>query len=131
MHYLYNGTRDAGRLLSIVLLLTGSVTTLAGSVQDKVERHRVYQNDRQFCLSGQSNQSRETCLREAGAVMQQNVAAQDQPSAEQMAANAVRRCDAFAGDEHQSCLARMQGRGKESGSVEGGGILRELTEPAQ
>jgi hypothetical protein len=131
MHYLYNGTRDAGRLISIVLVLTGSVTALAGSVQDKVERHRVYQNDRQFCLSGQSSQSRETCLREAGAAMQQNAAAQAQPSAEQMAANAVRRCNAFTGDGQQSCLARMQGHGKESGSVEAGGILRELTEPVQ
>jgi hypothetical protein len=130
MHDVYRNTRQACHLLGVALLLMGSAATQAGSAEDMRQRQRVYQQDRQFCLSGQSGQSQETCLREAGAVRQQNTASQSQTSVEQMAANALRRCDAFSGDERQSCIARMQGQGSVQGSVAGGGILRELTESA-
>jgi hypothetical protein len=130
MHDLYRKTRQACHVLGVALLLMGSVSSQAGSADDMRQRQRVYQQDRQFCLSGQSGQSQETCLREAGAVRQQNAALQSQTSVEQMAANALRRCDAFTGDERQSCVARMKGQGTVQGSVAGGGILRELTEPA-
>jgi len=39
--------------------------------------------------------------------------------------NAQQRCDALSGDERKDCVARMQGQGSTSGSVSGGGILRE------
>jgi len=40
--------------------------------------------------------------------------------------NALRRCNALPETERKDCLARMQGQGTVSGSVEGGGIYREL-----
>ncbi|MEO7339093.1 MAG: hypothetical protein ABIV63_21160, partial [Caldimonas sp.] len=39
--------------------------------------------------------------------------------------NAKDRCDALSGDERSDCVARMKGEGTTSGSVAGGGILRE------
>jgi hypothetical protein len=121
-------TQGARRLLGLTLLLACAAAQ-ADRAQDM--RQRVYQQDRQLCLSGQSSQSRETCLQEAGAARQQNMAAQSQASSEDMAANAVQRCSAFTGDAYQSCLARMQGHGSVQGSAAAGGILRELSEPAQ
>jgi hypothetical protein len=120
--------RAAGHPFGLALLLLGSAAAQAEGAPEA--RQRVYQQDRQLCLSGHSNQDQATCLREAGAARQQNTAAQTQPSAEEMAANAVRRCDVFGGDARQSCLARMQGQGSVTGSAAAGGILRELTEPA-
>ena len=43
------------------------------------------------------------------------------------------RCEALAGDERTACVARIRGEGSVSGSVAGGGILREIviTEPVK
>jgi hypothetical protein len=108
-----------------------STAAQAESAQERQQRQRVYQQDRQLCLSGQSQQDQASCLREAGAVRQQDMASKNPPDAEQLLANSLQRCASFTGDEHQSCLARIQGQGKVYGSAAEGGILRELNEPAQ
>jgi hypothetical protein len=131
MHDIYRKNRVACRPLGMALLVLGSLAAQASNAQEMHQRQRIYQQDRQVCLSGQSNQSQKTCLREAGAAMHQNMGAQSQASAEQMAANALRRCDAFTGDARQTCVARMEGHGSVQGSVAAGGILRELSEPVQ
>jgi uncharacterized protein HemX len=131
MPFLYRKTRIAGRLLGVALLVATSLAAWADGGPEVSQSQRVYQQDRERCLSGQSNQSQETCLREAGAARQQNMAAQSPASAAQLDANAAQRCETFTGDEYQSCLARMQGQGSVQGSVEAGGVLRELTEPVK
>ena len=40
--------------------------------------------------------------------------------------NALKRCVPLPDAERKDCVARMQGQGTISGSVEGGGIYREL-----
>jgi hypothetical protein len=129
MHPVFQKSLASSRLIGMALLATVCIGAQAESAQGL--RQRVYQQDRQLCLSGQSHQSQQTCLREAGAARQQNMAAQTQASAEQMEANALQRCQAFSGDARQSCVSRMQGQGSVQGSAAAGGILRELTEPAQ
>jgi hypothetical protein len=45
---------------------------------------------------------------------------------EQLQRYSLMRCEALAGDDRAACVARMNGEGTISGSVAGGGILREL-----
>ena len=47
--------------------------------------------------------------------------------------NRFARCDAHQGEDREFCIRRMSGEGTVTGSVEGGGLLRELkvTEPAK
>ena len=47
--------------------------------------------------------------------------------------NRFARCDAHQGEDRDFCILRMNGEGTVSGSVEGGGVLRELrvTVPAK
>lgn len=40
--------------------------------------------------------------------------------------NALTRCERLSGDDRQDCVSRIGGKGTTSGSVEGGGIYREL-----
>ncbi len=85
-----------------------------------------YQQERNRCLDGSSNQDRATCLREAGAARaeaQKNGLGNGQAA---YADNQRQRCAALPGDDRKDCLARMQGQGSTSGSVEAGGVLREL-----
>lgn len=41
--------------------------------------------------------------------------------------NRFARCEYLKGDDREYCIRRMNGEGTVSGSVEGGGLLRELT----
>ena len=86
-----------------------------------------YERERERCLAGRSQEDQKTCLREAGAALQaarQHQLTTDSP--DQLAANARQRCDPLPPDDKKDCLARMNGEGTVTGSIAGGGLLREL-----
>ena len=84
------------------------------------------------CNDGSSPEGRDTCLYEARSAYAQQVREGIKNGNGDYAGNATQRCNAQQGSERRACLAMMAGRGTRSGSVEGGGILRELvtTSPA-
>jgi hypothetical protein len=89
-----------------------------------------YQQDRAACMSGTSNQDRATCLKEAGAALQEaGRGGLDTSSERAFTRNQMQRCDALPPTERQDCALRMQGQGQTSGSAQQGGILREVTRP--
>lgn len=91
-----------------------------------------YQKERADCNAGRTAQDRATCLKEAGA-------AQDERKRNRLdntgsaRENAVARCNAVAAKDKADCLARIEGstnanqRTTTSGSVAGGGVIRETT----
>lgn len=91
-----------------------------------------YQQERAACMSGQSNQDRATCLKEASAALAEARRGGLADGDGQLRQNAKDRCTALTGDERTDCMARMRGEGTVSGSVGGGGVLREkrTIEPA-
>jgi hypothetical protein len=104
---------------------TAQVATTAPATTG-IDASGNYQSEVQACVSGRTPQDRETCLREA-----RNARAERQRGAlgdtgEQYRANAAARCEVLAGEEKAACLARMMGYGNVSGSVAGGGVLREV-----
>jgi len=81
--------------------------------------------ERAACLSGHTQQDQATCLEEA-----RNAAA-DKKKGElttqgPVAVNALARCEPLAGEDRAACEARIRGYGSTSGSVAGGGVLREV-----
>ena len=114
------------------LLAAGMAAAAGGKLSDAQAQ---YKQDRAACISGQSYQDRATCLREAGAALQEAKRgrlgdADVQGSYEQ---NRLLRCDRLPAGDREDCLRRMRGEGTVSGSVEAGGVLRELrtTVPAK
>jgi len=104
-----------------------STSALADSKSRAAEAQALYQQERAVCMSGQSNQDRATCLREAGAALAQ--ARREGWGADQAAQylhNARTRCERLPDVDRRDCVARMQGQGTTSGSAAGGGIYREL-----
>ncbi len=86
-----------------------------------------YRSERAACMSGQSNQDRATCLKEAGAaraVARRDLSNDRSGNYQQ---NAMARCAALPAADKVDCQRRMQGDGKVSGSVRDGGLLRETT----
>ncbi|HVE54281.1 MAG TPA: hypothetical protein VNB23_12940, partial [Ramlibacter sp.] len=91
-----------------------------------VRAQATYQQDRARCLRGESSQDRSTCLKEAGA-------SQDEarrgglatPGASDLMRNATQRCEAQPPADREACVQRILGAGTTSGSVEGGGQIRQ------
>jgi hypothetical protein len=110
--------------IAMVALLCAHVATVAA--QDRGERARRFEADQRACQDGKSGQAFEPCMKEARAVQAQRLDSTPSADAEQLRRNGLMRCDALKGDDRVACDARMRGEGTVSGSVAGGGILREL-----
>jgi hypothetical protein len=124
--------RMAGIRAAAALMGFAAATAFAAGAPSEAQAR--YEQERARCLSGQSGQAQETCLKEAGAARDAAQKGQLADGDGKLRKNAKERCDVLAGDEKRDCTARMKGASNttESGSVKGGGIIRETvtTEPA-
>ena len=114
-------TRSTPRIRAVAYCGLGALLFAGHALSETPQQ--AYQRERAVCLSGQSPQDRTTCLKEAGAAL---VEARRGGLSPASGADA-QRCEVLDGMERAACIARMNGAGKVSGSVEGGGVLRELT----
>jgi hypothetical protein len=109
------------------LLAVGAATAqVATTGTTGIDDTGNYQSEVQACLSGRTQQDRDTCLKEA-----RNARADKQrgvlDTSGNVQANAMGRCDVFqAGEDKAACEARVMGMGSAEGSVAGGGVIREV-----
>ena len=139
-----NVSRFAMRCIAAAAIaLAGAWASAATPAADAQAR---YVQERARCISGESGQAQETCLKEA--VNARDAAKKDQLSSGdgKLHQNKRERCDALTGDEQRDCLARARGTGNSvsgasvsgsegsasmtksnstSGSVKGGGTISE------
>jgi hypothetical protein len=83
-----------------------------------------YQQEVQACMTGRTQQDRDTCLREARNAQADKKRGVLDNAGAQFQSNAAARCEVLAGEEKAACQARVMGYGNTSGSVAGGGLLR-------
>lgn len=96
---------------------------------DRAEIDARYQADRQVCMGQTELDSRQACLRDAGAVRQEALrgARGAGVDADQLQRNALARCVVHKDRIDRAMCERMAlGEGIASGSVEGGGVIREI-----
>jgi hypothetical protein len=106
-----------------VAFAAGSDASFPGG--NMIDNTGSYQSEVQSCLSGKTQQDRDTCLKEA-----RNAHADKQRGVlntyGEHEQNAMARCDVFSnGEDKAACEARVLGYGSVDGSVAGGGLLRE------
>ncbi len=128
--------RSARRRAIAVLIAFagGGVVAAEPTAADRADARARYEPERAVCLSGLSHQPREICLREAAAALGEALKGRlDDPLAHLIDSrtryeeNALLRCDPLPPEDRELCRARMRGDGITRGSVEEGGIYRELT----
>ena len=109
--------------LLAVCAATAQVAT-AGSTG--IDSSGSYQSEMQACMSGQTQQSREDCMKEArNAQADKSRGVLDNSGAP--VSNAMGRCDVHSsGEDQAACRARVMGMGSAQGSVAGGGVIREV-----
>ena len=88
----------------------------------------VYQKERAACIEGRSGQSRVDCLKEAAAALAEARRGRldNGESARSLEGNGKDRCRWVKAEDRDDCLRMAQGEGKVSGSVQGGGVIKEL-----
>jgi hypothetical protein len=116
----------AASLLAVTAATAQVATTAPGTTG--IDASGNYQSEVQACRSGRTPQDVDTCLREArnARADKQRGALANRSAQDQLAANAAARCEPLSGEEKAACQARVMGYGNVSGSVAGGGVLREV-----
>jgi uncharacterized protein YgiB involved in biofilm formation len=110
----------------IALLAVGAATAQVATGTTGIDASGSYQQEVQACMSGATQQDRETCLTEArNAQSDKRRGLLD--TAGSPDANAMARCDVFtSGEDKAACQARVMGMGNADGSVAGGGVITEV-----
>jgi pyocin large subunit-like protein len=123
------GSRSWGLALVAGAALLGATAAIAADSGNPSNAQSVYQKDRAACLNGATNQDQATCLKEAGAALQATKRGGLDDGQVRLDQNQLLRCDGQPPEDRQSCVRRMSGEGSTTGSVEAGGIYRELVTP--
>ena len=119
------------RLFACSLALAAPIAWAAGD-KATTEAQQRYQQERARCMSGQSQQDKATCLKEAHAAYQESrrggLASQGDA---QLSTNATERCSAQPAADRAACVDRITGAGSSEGSVKGGGLMRQTETKTQ
>jgi hypothetical protein len=106
------------------LAAAGSPALAAGKAKVSAEQ-AAYNQERARCMRGESGQDRATCLKEAGAALDEARRGRLAKPGADLAGNATQRCEAQPVADREACVQRVLGAGKTEGSVQGGGLIRE------
>ena len=82
---------------------------------------------RSWCLSNTTGAKRADCLEYSYANAQEKRKSEQEADSTDFAGNALSRCNVFKGEDRVACDARAKGLGSSSGSVQGGGVITEVT----
>lgn len=112
----------------VCVLAMGAATAQISAPNDTgIDNSGSYARERAACLNGATQQAQDTCLKEAENAAAEKrkgeLATQGKPA---LAANAMQRCEALGGEDRAACSARVLGYGSASGSVAGGGVIRQV-----
>lgn len=108
------------------LLAMTAATAQVASEPTGIDNTGSYQHEVQACMSGNTQQDRDTCLREARNAQADKKRGLLDNNQAPFDANASARCDVLTGEDKAACKARVMGFGNATGSVAGGGVLREV-----
>lgn len=106
------------------------LASVAVGAAPRSEAQSTYQRDRTACLANTTGEARATCMREAAAALQEARRGGLEDGNAQFERNRLLRCERQPVEDREDCMRRMKGEGTATGTVEGGGILRELVTPA-
>lgn len=106
--------------------------TAGGTAVAQADINAQYKTDVARCKSGQTNQDEATCLREAGAALEEarRNRLSDGFTPAQRKQNALDRCNALPATQRQDCVTQMSSTNTTTeGSIGQGGVLRETVIP--
>lgn len=110
----------------LAVLAMGAANAQKAGDAASIDSSGNYQQEVKACRSGQTAEDQATCLREARAARAEKKRGRLDTTGD-LQANALARCDVFKNaDDKEACRGRVAGNATVTGSVAGGGLLREL-----
>ena len=121
-------TRKAVSYLGAIALfaLAAAVAQVSFGADTGIDDTGNYQKERGWCMVNTVGDERATCLRDSAAAQAEKRRGTLDAHGPNFSANIMRRCDVYSGEDRIACIARVKGLGSESGSVQGGGIIRQV-----
>lgn len=119
-----------GLRATLVLLATAAavVSAHAATPPVKNQAYALYLKEKSACLEGRTQQDRTTCLKEAeNAYAEARRHPSTSPDPAVLERNVVERCARVKEEDRADCRRLALGQGKTSGSVEAGGVIKEIT----
>lgn len=118
--------------IGLASLLSAAMPPAQAQTRGEAGIREQYLADRAACLGRATEEGRQTCLREAGAAAQAARQGNLVHDEESYRRNALARCMPLPPEQREACRMRIEGAGTVRGSVEEGGLYRELRvrEPA-
>ena len=111
---------------SLTALLSVAATAQIAAGTTGIDATGDAKSEMNACLTGKTQQDRTTCMTEVKNANAAKRAGKVDNANGQFAANALKRCDVFKGEDQIACQARIVGYGKTDGSVAGGGAIRQV-----
>jgi hypothetical protein len=124
-----DNTRSRKSLVSFgvaALLAMTAATAQVATGTTGIDASGSFQQEINACMTGKTQQDRDTCLKEARNAQADKKRGVLDNAGAKFESNAQARCDVLAGEEKAACQARVMGFGSTTGSVAGGGLLREV-----
>lgn len=118
--------KSLGYFAAASLLAMTAATAQVATGTTGIDASGSYQQEVQACMTGKTQQDRDTCLTEARNAQAEKKRGTLDNSGGQLDANAMARCEPLSGEDKAACKARVMGYGNTSGSVAAGGVLREV-----
>lgn len=126
-HFVFRARQfGAGLGLSLLMGAALAQAPITATGTTGIDTSGSMQKERAACMEGRSQQDQATCLREVNNAAAEKRNGKLDNSGAQFEANARLRCEALTGEERVACEARVVGLGNASGSVAGGGVIREV-----
>jgi hypothetical protein len=119
-------TRVSGWALCMIGCFVWGSAAWAADHGNPSDAQARYQIERARCINGESHQDKSTCLREAGAALDEAKRGGLNDGQAPYEQNKLLRCNLQPEDDRGDCLRRMHGEGVTTGSAEDGGVLQEL-----
>jgi hypothetical protein len=114
----------------VVLSALFAVATMTSQVSvagdTGIDNSGKYNEERAWCVANTQGDERAACLRDSGAAQAEKRGGTLDNNGANFTANATQRCEVLAGADRAACKARVMGYGSTSGSVQGGGIIKQV-----
>ena len=113
-------------VLSALFSLAATSAQVGLAADAGIDSSGNYEQERAWCMAHTQGDDRVACLKDSGAARAQKRSGTLDNNGANFDANAMQRCEALAGDDRAACKARVMGYGSSSGSVQGGGIIKQV-----
>ena len=85
-----------------------------------------YLQERAWCMANTTGEEQATCLKNSAAAQAEKRRGTLDNNGANFDANAMQRCTVLTGEDRAACQARVAGLGSASGSVQGGGVIKQV-----